>query len=419
MLEPRLLILDDDPQVGRLIQLIAESAGVKARFLTRTQEFFQAVDDWSPSHIAVDLVMPEMDGVEVLVKLAARRCGAKIIITSGVGTRVLDAAGRSANEHGLTIAGVLSKPFAPNSLRELLVGGTIAGKSRDETELFPRFGDDAAQPWGVSAADLRVALDSRQFVLAYQPQIQCEGGDLAGFEALVRWAHPERGLIGPDLFIPCAEANDLIEPLTDQVFEMAAQWFAPRFAGSDITIAVNLSSRDTSGGASGAADSTLVDRILGHCRDRGLKPENLILELTETSAMEDPVASLDLLTRLRMKGMQLSIDDFGTGYSSMLQLVRLPFSEIKIDKSFVTTAIRSVESRAVVESIVGLGHSLGLRVVGEGVEDMATLQFLREAGCDLAQGYHIAKPMLGDVATAWMECDSRRFLTGSAQRALL
>ncbi len=418
MIDSRLLILDDDPQVGRLIQLIAESAGVEARFLTRTQDFFQAVDEWSPSHIAVDLVMPEMDGVEVLVKLAERRCAAKIIITSGVGTRVLDAACRSANEHGLTIAGVLSKPFAPNSLRELLVTGAKEGTLREGAAPYPGLGDDVAQASGVTAPELRHALASRQFVLAYQPQIQCESGDLAGFEALVRWAHPVRGLIGPDRFIPCAEASDLIEPLTDQVFEMVAQWFAPRFAGSELTIAVNLSSRDTAGGAPGMGEGTLVDRILAHCGDRGLKPENLILELTETSAMEDPVASLDLLTRLRMKGMQLSIDDFGTGYSSMLQLVRLPFSEIKIDKSFVTTAIRSVESRAVVESIIGLGHSLGLRVVAEGVEDIATLQYLRDAGCDLAQGYHIAKPMLGEVATAWMDRDSRRFLTGSPQRPL-
>ena len=118
--DARLLILDDDPQIGKLVQLIAESAGLTARFMTNCPEFFRAVDDWRPTHIAIDLVMPEMDGVEVMVKLAERHCRAKIIITSGVGTRLLDAAGRSAHEHGLNISGVLSKPFSPRTLRALL-----------------------------------------------------------------------------------------------------------------------------------------------------------------------------------------------------------------------------------------------------------------------------------------------------------
>ena len=122
MTDARLLILDDDPHIGKMVQLIAESVGLAARFMTNTAEFFRAVDEWHPTHIAVDLVMPEMDGVEVLVKLADRKCRAKIIITSGAGARVLDAAGRTANEHGLNISGVLSKPFSPRTLRALLVG---------------------------------------------------------------------------------------------------------------------------------------------------------------------------------------------------------------------------------------------------------------------------------------------------------
>jgi EAL domain-containing protein (putative c-di-GMP-specific phosphodiesterase class I) len=135
--------------------------------------------------------------------------------------------------------------------------------------------------------------------------------------------------------------------------------------------------------------------------------------------MDNPVMTLDLLTRLRMKGFQLSIDDFGTGYSSMLQLVRLPFSEIKVDKSFVTTATRSTESRVVVESIIALGSSLGLRVVAEGVEDAETMQYLREAQCDLAQGYFIARPMPGEAVWEWLENDAQRSHRGGAQRPLL
>ena len=424
---PRVLILDDDPQVGKLFQLIAESVGAEARAMTHTQEFFRAVADWDPTHVAIDLVMPEMDGVEVLVHLAAMHCGAKIIITSGLGTRVLDAAGRSADEHGLAIAGVLSKPFSAKALRALLLDDPAQGKQPSASAPQPR--GESPDQIEVSVADIKRAIEKKEFVLAYQPQIRCETGDVAGFEALVRWEHPTRGTIRPDRFIPCVEENGLIDALTDQVLEMAVRWFAPRFGQSDLTISVNLSSRGTAGGTRGGTARakgearnggglSLVDLIMRHCRKSGLRPASLILELTETSAMEDPVASLDLLTRLRMKDLQLSIDDFGTGYSSMLQLVRLPFCEIKVDKSFVISAIRSSESRAVVESIIGLGHNLGLRVVAEGVEDAATLRYLCDAGCDLAQGYFIAEPMYGTAAAAWIEHDSTEFQTGVARRQL-
>ena len=410
-----------------MVQRIGESAGIEARFMTGTEEFFRSVQEWQPTHIAIDLVMPEMDGVEVLQRLAVARCTAKIIITSGVGSRVLDAAGRSANEHGLQIVGVLSKPFAPRQLRELLNGADEAARPRPDASLYRSARpDDAERAAESTAAALRRALDRRELKLVYQPQIRCASGELAGFEALVRWLHPQRGEIMPDEFIGCAERHGLIDALTDQVLAMAIEWLGGSFADSEVTVAVNLSSKAPAAIAPHAPDpatttrqSAMVDRITAQCRERGVRPENLILELTESSAMENPVMSLDLFTRLRMKGFQLSIDDFGTGYSSMLQLVRLPFSEIKIDKSFVKTAIKSAESRAVVESIIGLGHSLGLRVVAEGVEDQATLRYLRDSACDLAQGYGIARPMSGDSAVAWMRGEAKKLQSGSQQRPLL
>ncbi len=395
--------------------------------MTGTEDFFRSVQEWQPTHIAIDLVMPEMDGVEVLQRLAVGRCTAKIIITSGVGSRVLDAAGRSANEHGLEIVGVLSKPFAPRQLRELLDATHEAARRRHAASLYRAARADSVAGGAEStAAALQRALDRRELQLVYQPQIRCASGELAGFEALVRWIHPQRGEIMPDQFIGCAEGHGLIDSLTDQVLTMAIEWLGECFADSEVTVAVNLSSKTTAAITPHAADaavttrqSALVDRITAQCRDRGVRPENLILELTESSAMENPVMALDLFTRLRMKGFQLSIDDFGTGYSSMLQLVRLPFSEIKVDKSFVKTAISSAESRAVVESIIGLGHSLGLRVVAEGVEDQATLRYLRDSGCDLAQGYGIARPMSAASAAAWMRSEAKKFQTGAHQRPLL
>jgi EAL domain-containing protein (putative c-di-GMP-specific phosphodiesterase class I) len=363
--------------------------GLESRLTTSVAEFFAAMDQWNPTHITVDLVMPDMDGVEVMRLLAMRGCQAKIIIVSCVSSRILDAARRSATQHGLDIAGVLSKPFLPETLRSLL--GTHEG---DETVCV------AGEPgphgmFEVTEAALRQALDGRELQLVYQPKIQCRTGALAGFEALVRWHHPVAGIIMPDQFIRQAENWNLIDELTRQVLDQALRWLSQTHSGSHLSISVNISAR------------TLVDFQLGElaadlCSQLAIDPSRLIFELTETSATMDPGAALDLLTRLRVKGFQLSIDDFGIGYSSMVQLVRLPFSEIKVDKSFILAASLSQEARTVTKTVVDLGHSLGLLVTAEGVEDAQTLEFLNTIGCDLAQGYFIGRPMTADMVADWI-----------------
>ncbi len=391
-----LLILDDDPMIGQTIAYIARSVGVETRITTNASDFFEALDEMQPTRIVLDLIMPEMDGVEVLVELARRDCRAHIIISSGVGARVLDAARRSADEHGLNILGVLSKPFSSLRLREML--------TRDVAEpgLQPGHQHDKSAD-KITASELSRALDNREFELVYQPKVFCSSSRLAGFEALVRWNSPTRGLVMPGHFIEIAEQTNLIKPLTHQTIEMAIDWYSTVFDSAEFerkgddsapTISINLSARTLS-------DQQFVEQVSDLCTQRGVPPHRVIFELTESSAMEDPIASLDLLTRLRVKGFQLSIDDFGTGYSSMLQLVRLPFSEIKVDRSFVMTVSSSEESRAVVRSIVELGSSLGLRTTAEGVEDAWALDYLREIGCDLAQGYFISRPLSAGDATIW------------------
>jgi EAL domain-containing protein (putative c-di-GMP-specific phosphodiesterase class I) len=420
----RLLILDDDPAIGRMIQSIAESAELQARFTTDAEAFFRAIDKWHPTHLAIDLVMPAMDGIEVLTRLAQRKCEAKVIITSAVGHRILDAAGRSGAEYGLTIAGVLSKPFSPHAMRTLLLGTPTPGESGDSASQTRVARAKAGRSFDVTEDELRRAYAEHELQLVYQPQIECATGHLTGFEALVRWMHPTQGTIMPDQFIPFAESHELIDELTDQVLEQALTWMVKRFPRSQLTVAVNMSSRSSHehlSSANAATDqpreSSLVERITDLCYRGGLDPSTLILELTETSAMKDPKRSLEFLTRLRMIGFQLSIDDFGTGYSSMVQLVRLPFSEIKVDKSFVMAATRSQESRAIVKSIVDLGHSLELRVVAEGVEDADTLRYLQTIGCDLAQGYYIARPMSDDAVVQWTAREASRLLPNAIQQS--
>jgi diguanylate cyclase (GGDEF)-like protein len=402
----RLLILDDDPLTGQTITNIATLAGVDARYTDDPLEFFRLIQEMNPDFIALDLVMPRMDGVQVMVELARLRCPADIIISSGVGGRVLDAAARSAAEHGLNIIGVLPKPFSPARLRELLnrqPAGTVPALHRPAS-----YGDSELIP----AHELADAISHNEISVVYQPKINCRTGLLAGFEVLARWQHPKRGAISPDRFIPLAEQSGLINALTESVMLQSLRWYSalPDNLGAEpgfdylrrrlreITLSVNIS-------ASSLSHLDLFERLDDYCQSMGVPPERIIFELTETCAMEDPVSSLDILTRLRMKGFHLSIDDFGTGFSSMLQLARLPFSEIKIDKSFVMTAGESKESRTVIKAIIDLGHGLGLYTSAEGIESDETLEYLRSIGCDLAQGYAIARPMTGDAVLKWLRED--------------
>ena len=385
MTAARLLILDDEHNVASTIALLAENAGHRARFTTDPDEFLELHRTWGPTHLAVDLVMPRRDGLAVLGSLAEEGCAAAIIISSGVGGRILDAARLFAHEHGLRIAGVLAKPFRASALEALLVQevGTIGGGAPRTP--FPV----------VPVAHLREALATGVgFDLAFQPKIACRTGALAGFEALARWHHPTLGPVPPPVFIDLAERHHLVDDLTDVVVDRALDWFVGLPGHAALTLSVNLS-------GSTLADPGLVDRLTEACESRDVDVSSLILELTETSRADDPVRSLELLTRMRIHGFQLSLDDFGTGYSSMSELARLPFSEIKVDQSFVRGAETSEDARAVVRSVIDLGHDLGLETTAEGVEDAETLELLCSLGSDLAQGYHIARPMPGAQAVEW------------------
>jgi EAL domain-containing protein (putative c-di-GMP-specific phosphodiesterase class I)/ActR/RegA family two-component response regulator len=389
----RLLVLEDDPGVGNVFRMIAGAARIPVRVVSSPDAFFRSIKEWQPTHIALDLVMPEMDGIEVLAQLATRACTAKIIISSGMGSRVLDAAHRSASAHGLNVVGVLAKPFTTQALRAFLVDTPDSAAVSDPGASMSANGSSLV----LTEADLKEGVRDNHFRVVYQPKVACQANTVVGFEALVRWQHPGLGQIMPDRFISFAERHGLIDALTDTVIRQALDWFSLQPAkAADLSLAINMS-------AVSLNDKSLVERVTRQCQARGISTSRVILELTETGAMENPTTALDILTRMRMKGFQLSIDDFGTGYSSMLQLVRMPFSEIKIDRSFVVSAIRSEESRAVVKSIVDLGRSLGLTSTAEGVEDEQTMAFLRQVGCDRAQGYWIGRPMNEIDIQSWLE----------------
>jgi EAL domain-containing protein (putative c-di-GMP-specific phosphodiesterase class I) len=210
----------------------------------------------------------------------------------------------------------------------------------------------------------------------------------------VRWRHADHGIVFPDQFIPPAEEWGCIQQVTDWVFAAAAKQAAAwRADNLNLEIGVNLSAMDVE-------DIELPERLQQHCIDAGISPQMMVLELTETGAMRAAIQMMDVLIRLRLKGFKLSIDDFGTGYSSLVQLQRLPFSELKIDKSFVMPMTRDESCRVIAEIVIELAHKLRLRSVAEGVEDEATLATLVGLGCDLAQGYYFSRPVAADQLPA-------------------
>ncbi|WP_436528542.1 putative bifunctional diguanylate cyclase/phosphodiesterase [Actinoplanes sp. HUAS TT8] len=245
--------------------------------------------------------------------------------------------------------------------------------------------------------DLRRAIEADdQISLHYQPKIDLRDGRISGVEALIRWQHPQRGLMPPDSFIPMAETTSLIRPLTSHVLGIAVrQAKAWQQAGRPIPVAVNLSTRCLQ-------DPGFADQVLSLLDHVGLPAGLLELEITESMVMTDPERALTILHALRAGGIRLSIDDFGTGHSSMAYLRRLPVDELKIDRSFVQEMTSSHGDSVLVRTAISLGHNLGLSVVAEGIEDQRTADALRDLGCDVAQGYHFARPMPAGDLGLWM-----------------
>jgi len=258
--------------------------------------------------------------------------------------------------------------------------------------------DDHAPTRLALLGDLRRALDSdQQLVLNYQPQVDLELGRPVGVEALVRWDHPVRGMVSPDEFIPVAETTALIQPLTVRVLELAlAQARAWIADGIRLPVAVNLSARCL-------LDTAFPDTVSGLLARYRLPASVLRLEITETAIMADSARALSTLRALHETSIRLSIDDFGTGYSSMAYLKQLPVDELKVDRSFVKGMTTDARDAVLVRSAIDLGHNLGLAVVAEGVENQDTLAALRDLGCDIAQGYHIGRPMPADRLRDWLQ----------------
>jgi diguanylate cyclase (GGDEF)-like protein/PAS domain S-box-containing protein len=290
-------------------------------------------------------------------------------------------------EHASDVAGLIQRAD---------IAMYVAKRGNSGWEMYDH-SQDGHQPQRLSLiSELRRAVDERELVLHYQPKLDLRSGQVASVEALVRWHHPTRGLVGPNEFIDVAQETSLIKPLTlyviDDALRQCRAWLQD---GLTLAVAVNVSTRNL-------IDLDFPEQVGALLAKWGIGPELLELEITESAIVTDMFRMRGVLERLGAMGLRLSVDDFGTGYTSLGYLRRLPISELKIDRSFVSHMATSEEDAVIVRSTIDLGRNLGLEVVAEGVEDADVLEVLRELGCDVAQGYLLSRPIPAVELTAWL-----------------
>ncbi len=248
--------------------------------------------------------------------------------------------------------------------------------------------------WDIQA-DLQTAIENNQFQLYFQPQVDLAGGQIIGAEALLRWVHPQRSFIPPDYFIPIAEKTRFIDDITEWTIRNAL-WLIRDWPETSETlrVSVNLSPKVL-------GDESLTESIVNSAKIFNADLQCLTLEITESALMEDISKTIIILEQLRAEGINISIDDFGSGYSSMAYFKNIPANELKIDKSFVTNMLENPANLHIVSSIIDMAQGFGLKVIAEGIEDLQTYEKLQEMGCDIAQGYYVAKPMPNDDYIKW------------------
>jgi EAL domain-containing protein (putative c-di-GMP-specific phosphodiesterase class I)/AmiR/NasT family two-component response regulator len=396
----RMLVLDDEPDIAAFIGTIARHRGWNVDTSTSEGEFRRLYAANLPDAIVLDLHLGASDGIEQLRFLSQQGFGGSLALISGFDARVLASARQVGESLGLTIVADVLKPIRVAQMREILeLLEQLWLSTANERSIKP------AEPAAAAAAQMTPAgiaeaIDAGQMELYLQPIVAAVDQVVTRFEALIRWRHPQVGLIAPDRFIPIAEQDEgVIDRLTMWVVETAlGQHRQLATLGCPVPVSVNISGVNLH-------MLDFPDRVVALVQQHGIGLDGLCFEITETVAMRSARKMTDILTRLRLKGFALALDDFGTGYSTLKVLREMPFSEIKIDKSFVSDALVSQDSFAIVRSVIELAHNLGLGTVAEGVESEDIANLLRQLGADGLQGYHFSRPMPLGKTLEW--CRSR------------
>ncbi|MCC8997664.1 MAG: EAL domain-containing protein [Nitrosomonas sp.] len=385
----KILILDDDTFMLKLLSRMLVKLGYTAiAMCDNGSDALKKIDhaDTCPDLILLDLNMPNMDGIEFVRYLVDRQYHGKLILVSGEDERMLKTAEKLVHAHKIPMLGYVHKPVDPDKLAEILLGwkADVLNPLSPNRKIY-------------SANDTKSAIANRELVNYYQPKVSVETGDVVGVETLVRWHHPQDGVIMPDRFIHVAEENNLIDDLTrlvlTQAIVQAGEWHRD---GQTLRVSINVTMENL-------ASLNFQDMVVNLVNENNLPPQKIVIEITESQVMgSDTRIPLEILTRLRLKRFHLSIDDFGTGHSSLSQLRDIPFNELKIDQGFVHRAWTDDTLRAIYDASLAVGKQLGMDIVAEGVEDRDDWELLRQTGCDMAQGNFISRPLLPADLPRWM-----------------
>jgi EAL domain-containing protein (putative c-di-GMP-specific phosphodiesterase class I)/CheY-like chemotaxis protein len=384
----RLLVVDDNVVQRTVIGMIAAKLGYDTVTASTFDVASELLQGESFDAMTLDLSLGEHDGVELLRLVA--ECGLHampIVVISGCEERILKSTMRIAEGLSLAVTVCLTKPLNLEKLRAALHSPIHARNGHR--------GRGASQD--ITRERLLTGLEQKEFSVEFQPKVDLQTGKIIGAEALARWRSPELGAVSPGIFVPAAERFGLMPELTNHILlSSIGQGRALVEQHPGFTIAVNVS-------GSLMSDLTLPERIECMLRAEHLSPASLVVELTESFAMSDVDRATDILVRLRIKGIGAAIDDFGTGYSSLAALARLPFSELKLDQSFVKGCATDEDMMKIVEASVGLGRAFNMKVVAEGIENSRTLACIRDAGCDIGQGHLFAPALRPERVAAWMQ----------------
>lgn len=366
------VVLEADPDVAAVLSLQLDVLGMESRYYSHSSLLLNDILRRQPQLVIMGLELGADDSISLLRRLGECHYRGSVLLLSGVEAKITRIAERVGETLGLNMLGSLDKPMRMVDLRQCLDSVGVGRERPIETCREPVFTCD----------ELEHALHAGELTLHYQPQFELSSGRLSGVEALVRWAHPELGLIGPGNFLPLLsleQSKRLTSHVLTQAQYDAAQWAR---AGVTPTLSVNVT-----------ADDMMSPDLLALTRMRSPGDPSLVLEITETAAMDDELLGSEVAARLCLSGLEMSVDDFGIGFSSLARLQSLPISELKIDRSFVRLVQQEAQSAAIVEAVALLGRRMGIRVVAEGVEDMACLPLLERFGCTHVQGFGLARPM--------------------------
>lgn len=385
-METQIFIMDDEPAFGELISDVAEMLDVVSAY-HHQPEFFESELSKHPNIqlIFLDLNMPGRDGVELIRSLSELQYSGSIVLMSGYDENVLGTAFDLAEAHELKLLPPLKKPFSIQDIKALISEFKSSSQQHELDETQSKRSKNDIQE--LSAEEIQEALEESRVVLHYQPQVNLADYEVIGIESLARIQDRDGQLIYPNRFIKQMESNGLNQRFLEKIIDRLALDYQTHFKKyPNLTISINVSALDLN-------ELDFPDKLAAKAKLMGIQPNKLIIEITESSAIQHLKTGLDILARLRLKGFKLSIDDFGTGTAVLENIKRMPFTELKIDRLFVDKLNNDKRLEILTGDTIKMSRNLNLNVVAEGIENLHVVHLLQNMGCDIGQGFFFARPM--------------------------